>query len=86
MGALDDERAATEAANTAEKEGLDAAEAEHRQSLDNAADQLRDTLLRLPDTKALDEAFQEQLRDTRQRWATAKAALRARFEEDSDNA
>jgi hypothetical protein len=84
--ALDDERAATEAANSAEKEGLDAAEVEYVQTLDNAADKLHDTLLKLAATKELEEGFQQQLRDTRQRWETEKAALRARFKKDYDNA
>jgi hypothetical protein len=84
--ALDEERAATEAANSAEKEGLDAAEAEYVQTLDNAAARLHDTLLKLAETKELEEGFQQQLRDTRQRWEAEKAALRARFKKDYDNA
>jgi hypothetical protein len=84
--ALDDERAATEAANGAEKEGLDAAEAEYAQTLENAADKLRDTLLRHAETKELEEEFQQQLRDMRQRRENEKAALRARFKKDYDKA
>jgi hypothetical protein len=84
--ALDDERAATEAANSAEREGLDAALAEYVQTLDNAADRLHDTLLKLAETKELEEGFQQQLRDTRQRWEAEKAALRAKFKKDYDNA
>jgi hypothetical protein len=82
--ALDEERAATEAANGAEKEALDAAEIEHAQTLENAAHKLHDTLLKLADTKELEEGFQQRLRDTRQRWEAEKAALRARFKKDYD--
>lgn len=84
--ALDEERAATEAANSAEKEGLEAAEAEHGQTLQNAAEKLHGTLLKLADTKELEEEFQQELRDTRQRWETQRAALRARFKRDYDKA
>ncbi len=86
MVSLDEERTATEAANSAEKEGLDAAEAEYVQTLDNATARLHDTLLKLAETKGLEEGFQQQLRDTRQRWEAEKAALRARFKKDYDNA
>jgi hypothetical protein len=84
--ALEEERAATEAANSAEKERLDAAEAEYAQTLAHSADKLHDTLLKSADTKELEEGFQQQLRDTRQRWEAEKAALRARFKKDYDNA
>jgi hypothetical protein len=84
--ALDEERAATEAANSAEREGLDSAGAEYVQTLDNTADKLHDTLLKREDTKELEEGFQQQLRDTRQRWETEKAALRAKFKKDYDTA
>lgn len=83
--ALDEERAATEAANSAEQEGLAAAEAEYALTLRNAADKLHDTLLKLAATKELEEGFQQQLRDTRQRWEAEKAVLRARFKKDYGN-
>jgi hypothetical protein len=84
--ALDEERAATEAANGAEKEGLDAAEAEYARTLENAAQTLHGALLKLADTRELEEEFQQRLRDTRERWETEKAALRARFKKDYDKA
>jgi len=84
--ALDEERAATEAANGAEKEALDAAGAEYAQTVESAADRLHGALLKLADTKELEEGFQQQLRAVRQRRETEKAALRARFKKDYESA
>jgi hypothetical protein len=86
QSALDDELRASELANDAEHAGFEAAEAEYEQTLDNITDKLHDALLKVVETKESEEAFQQQLRDTRQRWETDKNALRAKFKKDYDNA
>ena len=86
QAALDDELRASELANEAEHEGFEAADAESEQSLVNVRAKLHDALLKSATTKELEEAFQQQLRDTRERRETAKNALRTKFKKDYDNA
>lgn len=86
QAALDDELRASELANDAQHEGLEAADAEYEQTVENVRARLHDVLLKGPETKGLEEGFQQQLRDTRERWETDKSALRAKFKKDYDNA
>ncbi|MFI5184930.1 MAG: hypothetical protein ACHQNV_11060 [Vicinamibacteria bacterium] len=86
QAALDDELRASEAANDAEHEGGEAADAEYEQTLVNVRAKLHDALLKSATTKELEEAFQQQLCDTRERWEEDKSALRTRFKKDYDKA
>ncbi len=84
--ALADELRAAELANDAEQAGLAAADAECVQTLENVRAALSDGLLKLPETRGLEEGFQEQMRLSRGRWVSEKEALRARFKADYESA
>jgi len=86
QAALDDELRALERGNDAEREGFEAADAEYEQTLENVRARLHDALLRSAETRELEEAFQQQVRDTRDRWEADRNALRAKFKKDYDDA
>ncbi len=84
--ALADELRATEQANDAEHDALRSADGECEETLRNVRTRLHDGLLKSAATRQLEEGFQQQLRDTRERWETEREALRARFKADYDRA
>ena len=86
QAALDDELRASEAANDVEHEGWEAADAEYEQTLVNVGATLHDALSKSATTRELEEAFQQQLCDTRARWEADKSSLRTKFKKDYDNA
>jgi hypothetical protein len=86
QAALDGELRASELGNDAEQEGFAAADVEYEQTLENVRAKLHDALLKSAETRELEEGFQQQLRDTRDRWETDKAILRAEFKKNYDNA
>lgn len=83
---LSEELSASEQANDDEYAALQSAEQEFEQSLDNIAASLHDALLKAAETKELEAAFQEQVRERRGRWEVEKGALRAAFKRDYENA
>ena len=83
---MSDELRETEEANDQEYAARQSAEEEYELSLDNIAAALHDALLKAAETKELEQVFQQQVRDLRQRWETEKAALRAAFKMAYDGA
>ena len=83
---LSEELSASEQANDDEYAALQAAELEFEQSLDNIAASLHDALLKAAETKDLEAAFQQQVRDMRERWEAEKGTLRAAFKRDYETA